>query len=93
VRQTGARYEDLLESARLANMNMIRVWGGGQYEKDVFYEICDRKGLMVWQDMMFSCSLYPSTEEFIANVVAELDYQIPRLKHHASLAMWAATTR
>ncbi len=87
-RQTDALYEDLLESARLANMNMIRVWGGGQYEKDVFYELCDRKGLMVWQDMMFSCSLYPSTEEFIANVVAELDFQIPRLRHHASLAIW-----
>lgn len=87
-RQTEARYEDLLESARLANMNMIRVWGGGQYEKDIFYEICDRKGLMVWQDMMFSCSLYPSTEAFIANVMNELDYQIPRLKHHASLAIW-----
>lgn len=87
-RQTEARYEDLLESARLANMNMIRVWGGGQYEKEIFYELCDRKGLMIWQDMMFSCSLYPSTEEFTANVVAELDFQIPRLKHHACLAIW-----
>lgn len=87
-RQTDAVYEDLLESARLANMNMLRVWGGGQYEKEIFYTLCDRKGLMIWQDMMFSCSLYPSTEEFIANVMDELDFQIRRLKHHASLAIW-----
>ena len=87
-RQTDAAYEDLLESARLAGMNMLRVWGGGQYEKEIFYTLCDRKGLMVWQDMMFSCSLYPSTDEFIANVMDELDFQIRRLKHHASLAIW-----
>lgn len=87
-RQTDAAYEDLLESARLAGMNMLRVWGGGQYEKDVFYGLCDRKGLMVWQDMMFSCSLYPSTDGFVANVMDELDFQIRRLKHHASLAIW-----
>ncbi len=87
-RQTPEAMEDLLESARLANMNMLRVWGGGQYEKKIFYEICDRKGLMIWQDMMFSCSLYPATEKFVENVKAELDFQIPRLRHHASLALW-----
>ena len=87
-RQTEEKYEKLLEGARSANMNIIRVWGGGQYEKEVFYEICDRKGIMVWQDLMFSCSLYPSTDDFIENVVNELEYQIPRLKSHPSLAMW-----
>lgn len=87
-RQTAGKYEKLLESVRVANMNMVRVWGGGQYEKEVFYEICDRKGIMVWQDLMFSCSLYPSTDDFIENVVNELEYQIPRLKSHPSLAMW-----
>ncbi len=87
-RQTPAVYEDLIESARLVNMNMLRVWGGGQYEHEVFYELCDRKGIMVWQDMMFACSIYPSTPEFIENVCFELEFQIKRLRHHASLAIW-----
>jgi beta-mannosidase len=87
-RQTPEALEDLLESARGAHMNMLRVWGGGQYESDEFYRLCDRKGLLVWQDMMFSCSLYPSTEEFIAAVRQELEFQIPRLRSHACLALW-----
>lgn len=88
ARITPERLEDLLESARIANMNMLRIWGGGQYESDCFYELCDRKGIMIWQDMMFACSLYPSTEAFIANVMEELEYQIPRLRSHACLAIW-----
>ena len=87
-RQTAEKYEKLLESARLANMNTIRVWGGGQYEREIFYDICDRKGILVWQDLMFSCALYQSDDSFIANVETELEYQIPRLKSHASLAMY-----
>ncbi len=87
-RITPERLEDLVESARLANMNMLRVWGGGQYESDCFYDLCDRKGIMIWQDMMFACSLYPSSEEFIADVMEELAYQIPRLRSHACLAIW-----
>ncbi len=87
-RQTPEVYEDLLESTRLANMNMLRVWGGGQYEKELFYELCDRKGLLVWQDMMFSCSLYPSTPAFVESVCDELAFQIRRLRSHASLALW-----
>ncbi|MBO7742489.1 MAG: glycoside hydrolase family 2 protein, partial [Victivallales bacterium] len=86
--QTPERYENLLESARLANMNMIRVWGGGQYERECFYEICDAKGLLVWQDMMFAVAIYPADDIFAADVAMELDYQIRRLRHHASLAMW-----
>ena len=87
-RQTAEKYEKLIEGARAANMNIIRVWGGGQYEKEIFYELCDRKGIMVWQDLMFSCSLYPSTDDFVANVVEELEYQVPRLKSHPCLVMW-----
>ncbi|EJZ16654.1 beta-mannosidase, partial [Rhizobium sp. Pop5] len=60
--------EDLLQSAKAANMNMIRVWGGGFYEQDYFYDLCDRLGLLVWQDFMFACNLYPSTEDFLDNV-------------------------
>ena len=85
---TPEKYNNLLESARLANMNMIRVWGGGFYEKNIFYELCDQKGLLVWQDMMFSVSEYPVDDEFLAEVDTELSYQIPRLRYHASLAVW-----
>ncbi|QQE12237.1 glycoside hydrolase family 2 protein [Planctomycetota bacterium] len=81
-------YRELLEDAVDANMNMIRVWGGGQYEHDVFYELCDEMGLMVWQDMMFSCSLYPATKEFLAEIKDEAEYQIKRLCDHASLVLW-----
>ena len=78
----------LLQAAKDANMNMIRVWGGGYYEKDFFYDICDELGLLVWQDFMFSCSLYPSTEAFLAEVKVEAREQVKRLQHHASLALW-----
>ncbi len=78
----------LLQAAKDANMNMIRVWGGGYYEKDFFYDICDELGLLVWQDFMFSCSLYPSTDVFLEEVVAEVQNQVTRLQHHACIAVW-----
>ena len=83
-----AKTEDLLQSAADANMNMIRVWGGGFYEQDWFYDICDRLGLMVWQDFMFACNLYPSTKDFLDNVAAEVDYQVRRLSTHPCIALW-----
>ena len=78
----------LLQSAADAHMNMIRVWGGGRYEPDSFYETCDELGLLVWQDFMFACSLYPSDEGFLAEVEAEVAEQVARLQHHACLALW-----
>jgi len=87
-RQTRAVYDDLLTSAAEAHMNMLRVWGGGQYERTDFYELCDEKGLLIWHDFMFSCSLYPATPVFLANVRAEAEYQVKRLRDHASLALW-----
>ena len=87
-RESPKRFEELLDSALKANMNMIRVWGGGKYEQEVFYEICDRKGLMIWQDFMFACSTYPSDTDFLDNVKLEAEYQIKRLKDHPSLAIW-----
>ncbi len=87
-RMTEARYEDLLRSAVDANQNCIRVWGGGYYEKDYFYELCDRLGIMVWQDCMFACSLYPVTPDFVENVTKEIEYQVNRLQSHACIAIW-----
>jgi beta-mannosidase len=78
----------LLLAAKDANMNMIRVWGGGYYEKDFFYDICDELGLLVWQDFMFACSLYPSTESFLKDVKSEAREQIIRLQHHACIVLW-----
>jgi beta-mannosidase len=78
----------LLQSAVDANMNMVRVWGGGRYEPDWFYDLCDELGLMVWQDFMFACNLYPSTDAFLAEVGAEVAEQALRLHHHASIAVW-----
>ncbi len=87
-RQTRAVLDDLLDSAAAAGMNMLRIWGGGQYEVDDFYDLCDEKGLMVWQDFMFACALYPATKEFLASVKAEAEYQVKRLRDHACLALW-----
>ena len=86
--QTPERYRDLLTSARDANMNMIRLWGGGQFEQDAFYDTCDELGLMIWHDFMFSCSLYPSDKAFLAEVETELAHQIRRLRDHACIALW-----
>ncbi|SFS21083.1 beta-mannosidase [Yoonia litorea] len=79
---------DLLQSAVDANMNMIRVWGGGRYEADWFYDLCDELGLMVWQDFMFACNIYPSDRAYLANVRAEAVENVQRLQHHACLALW-----
>lgn len=78
----------LLQSAVDANMNMVRIWGGGRYEPDSFYNACDELGLMVWQDFMFACNLYPSDDAYLANVEAEVADNVSRIHHHACLAVW-----
>ena len=78
----------LIEAAVAANMNMLRVWGGGRYESDAFYHACDELGVLVWQDFMFACNLYPSTPEFLAEVEQEVTWQVQRLSHHACIALW-----
>jgi beta-mannosidase len=83
-----AHYKMLLESCKDAHMNMIRVWGGGVYENDYFYELCDELGLLVWQDFMFACALYPADSVFLENVRKEAEYQVKRLNRHPSLALW-----
>ncbi|MBP5181539.1 MAG: glycoside hydrolase family 2 protein, partial [Lentisphaeria bacterium] len=85
---TRERYDKLLSDALEANMNTLRVWGGGLYENEDFYELCDEKGILLWQDCMFACAQYPSTPDFLHLVEEELDYQISRLRDHACIALW-----
>ena len=88
-RVTPARYRWLVQSAADAHMNMLRVWGGGIYEDDRFYELCDELGILVWQDFMFACSMYPGDAPFIENVRQEAIENVRRLRNHPSLALWA----
>ncbi len=87
-RVTAARYRQILESARDANMNMVRAWGGGYYESDDFYETADALGIMVWQEFMFGGAMVPGTPEFRANVKQEAKEQVRRLRDHPSIVLW-----
>lgn len=88
TRVTKEKYRHLLESVRDSNMNMLRVWGGGIYESDDFYDLCDELGLLVWQDFMFACSMYPGHQEFLESVRAEAIDNVKRLRHHPSIVLW-----
>ncbi len=85
---TPERYRRTLHDAVKANMNMIRVWGGGIYENDLFYDLCDEMGLMVWQDFMFACSTYPVEGEWVESVRQESIDNIRRLRNHPSIVLW-----
>jgi len=87
-RITKEKYQTLIKDCKEANMNMIRVWGGGIYEDDEFYRACDENGILIWQDFMFAGSFYPSDEEFLNNVKEEVKDQVNRLQNHASIALW-----
>lgn len=89
TRMTEARYDNLLQSAVDSHQNMLRVWGGGYYEEDTFYDLCDRYGILLWHDFMFACYIYPHDEaEFIENLRVEVDYNVKRLRHRTCLALW-----
>ncbi|MFT5244255.1 MAG: beta-mannosidase, partial [Psychroserpens sp.] len=85
---TDAHYEKLLDDVVDANMNMLRVWGGGIYENDMFYDLCDEKGILIWQDFMFACAMYPGDKDFLDNVKEEAIQNVKRLQNHASIALW-----
>jgi len=87
-RITREKYEQTVLDAYNANMNMLRVWGGGIYEDDSFYEFCDKYGILVWQDFMFACSLYPSEGKYLESVKFEAIDNIKRLRNHPSIALW-----
>lgn len=81
-------YQQTVQNAVDANMNMLRVWGGGIYEDDVFYDLCDEQGILVWQDFIFACSMYPSDANFVNNVQREIEQNVKRLRRHACIALW-----
>ena len=87
-RVTDLSYKSIIDKVVKANMNMLRVWGGGIYEKDIFYELCDENGILIWQDFMFAGSLYPKNLEFRKNVEQEVKENVMRLRKHPSIALW-----
>ena len=80
--------KDMVNVMAESNFNMVRVWGGGYYPDDIFYETCDSLGIMVWQDLMFACAMYPGDNDFIENVSKEFKYQIPRISSHPSVMLF-----
>lgn len=82
------RIDDLLRASTFANVNMLRIWGGGYYPPDYFYERCDELGIMVWQDFMFACAMYPGDDAFLDNVAKEAEEQINRISPHPSVVLF-----
>jgi beta-mannosidase len=87
-RVTDSSYRALIASVKASHMNMLRVWGGGIYENDIFYDLCDENGILVWQDFMFACAMYPDNKEFIRNVQFESTQNVIRLRNHPCIALW-----
>ena len=87
-RVTRQKYETLLRDCVAANMNMLRVWGGGIYESPDFYDLCDELGLLVWQDFMFACAMFPGDAAFLENVEAEAEHVVRELRHRPAIALW-----
>lgn len=83
------KVKELLAATRDANMNMLRVWGGGVYESDTFYSLADEYGILIWQDYMFACAMYPSDDEFLDSVRLEVKQNVRRMQHHPSVALHA----
>ena len=89
-RVTDSDYEYMIKSAADANMNMLRLWGGGYFEKDVFYNLCDKYGILIWHDMLFACGTYPADDKYCISVFEEIKDNIKRIRNHPSIALWSA---
>lgn len=87
-RVSATEYEHTIRTAAESNMNMLRIWGGGIYEDDAFYNLCDKYGILIWQDMMFACGMFPADEEYLENVANEVRDNVIRLRNHPSIALW-----
>ncbi len=87
-RVTAENYRKVIETAKNSNNNMLRVWGGGVYEDDIFYDLCDENGILVWQDFMFACAMFPGDEAFLENVKQEAIDNVKRLRNHPSIGLW-----
>lgn len=88
TRVSAQKYEKIILDARNANMNMLRVWGGGIYENDIFYDLCDKYGILLWHDFMFACSMYPADSAMLDNIKQEAIQNVKRIRNHACLAVW-----
>ncbi len=88
ARVTEENYRKVINTAKDCNHNMLRVWGGGNYESDLFYDLCDEAGILVWQDFMFACAMFPDDQQFLDNVRQEAIDNVKRLRNHPSIAMW-----
>ncbi len=87
-RVTEENYRKVVETAKISNNNMLRIWGGGVYEEDLFYDLCDEAGILIWQDFMFACAMFPGDEAFLENVKQEAIDNVKRLRNHPSIALW-----
>lgn len=88
ARVTPEMYQKVVNTSKISNFNMLRVWGGGIYENDLFYDLCDQNGILVWQDFMFACAMFPGDQAFLDNVKQEATDNIKRLRNHPSIALW-----
>ena len=88
ARVTEENYRKVIETSRISNFNMLRVWGGGIYENDIFYDLCDEAGILIWQDFMFACAMFPNDQPFLDNVKQEAIDNVKRLRNHPSIALW-----
>lgn len=87
-RVTEDDYRTMIRTAQTSNMNMLRIWGGGIYEEDIFYDLCDENGILVWQDFMFACAMFPNDEHFLESIKHEATDNVKRLRNHPSVALW-----
>ena len=88
ARVTDEMYKKVIHTSKISNFNMLRIWGGGIYENDRLYDLCDENGILVWQDFMFACAMFPGDQAFLDNVKQEANDNIKRLRNHPSIALW-----